>query len=432
MRFIFKFPDIGEGISEGKILEWYVKKGQKVQSGEHLVKMETDKVVADIPSPREGTVAVCFGKVGDIVYVEDPLVELEIEGVSPEEAQKIAKERPAPPKQESLEEKGFGVVGSLEVAGDGAYLPASNEGREKENGDRHLQPKKILATPVARAMAKELGVDIQQVKGTGPQNRVTKKDIEEHFARKEKPSALNRVVAQAEIKDSVEIVDITQIRKAIARRMVLSKQTAPHMSIFEEVEISKLISIREEHKERFEKKGVKLTYLPFIIKSVVNALMKYKALNSSFDMEKGQILYKLYYNIGIAVDAPDGLVVPVIRNADRLSIFDLAQAIGEMSEKARSRKLTLEDMKDSTFSITNYGAIAGLYAVPIINYPEVAILGIGRIHQKPVIKEGQMCKGNILPLSMSVDHRAVDGGEASRFLQEIMDGLSDPISLLLG
>ncbi|NUM34539.1 MAG: 2-oxo acid dehydrogenase subunit E2 [Candidatus Brocadiae bacterium] len=430
MRFIFKFPDIGEGISEGKILEWYVKKGQRVQSGEHLVKMETDKVVADIPSPKSGTIAVCFGNVGDIVYVEDPLVEIEIENVSPQEAQKIAEEKPAPPKQESLEEKGFGVVGTLEVAGEGAYLPASYEGRMQEENDKK-HAKKVLATPVARAMAKELGVDINHVKGSGPQNRVTKKDIEEHFSRKEKPAPIEKSEVIIEAKELIEAVEISQVRKSIARRMTISKQTAPHMSIFEEVEISQLVSIREEHKEIFAKKGIKLTYLPFIIKAVVQALIRHKALNSSFDIEKGQILYKHYYNIGIAVDAPDGLVVPVIRNADTLSIFAMAQAIGEITEKARSRKLTLDDMKDSTFTITNYGSIAGLYAVPIINYPEVAILGVGRIHQKPIVKKGQMCVGNILPLSMSVDHRAVDGGETSRFLQEIIDGLTNPVSLLL-
>ena len=429
MRFIFKFPDIGEGISEGKILEWYVKKGQKVQSGEHLVKMETDKVVADIPSPRAGTIAVCFGKVGDIVYVEDPLVELEIEDVSAIEAQAIAKEKAEPAKTEFMEEKGFGVVGTLEVAGEGAYLPASDEGREKQ--DTQISQQKVLATPVARAMAKELGIDINQVRGTGPQNRVTKKDIEEYFSRKTKIPQISKDAEKQVPRELVEIVEISQIRKAIARQMLISKQTAPHMSIFEEVEISKLVSLREEHKESFAKKGVKLTYLPFIIKALVVALMKYKALNSSFDMEKGQILYKHYYNIGIAVDAPDGLVVPVIRNADKLSVFALAQTIGEISDKARSRKLTLEDMKDSTFTITNYGSIAGLYAVPIIHYPEVAILGTGRIYQKPVVKEGQICIGNMLPLSMSVDHRAVDGGEASRFLQEIIEGLSHPVSLLL-
>lgn len=429
MRFIFKFPDIGEGISEGKILEWYVKKGQEVAAGEHLVKMETDKVVADIPSPRAGRVALCFGKVGDIVHVDDPLVELEVGNIAPEEAQVLAKEIPYPSHSEALHEGCFGVVGTLEVAGEGAYLPASKEGQPAAKEDA-APSKKVLATPVARAMAKELGVDITQVKGTGPNGRVMKEDIQEYFSRVDIPKSTEK--SPASPKEMVEVAPISQIRKAIAKRMVLSKHTAPHMSIFEEVEISKLVDLVHAQKNNFATRGAKLTYLPFIIKATVKALMKYKALNSSFDMEKGQIIYKYYYHIGIAVDTPDGLVVPILRNADRLSIWEIAKSLGDLSEKARKRQLSLQDMKDGTFSITNFGNICGLYAVPIIAYPEVAILGVGRISQKPVVQEGEIRIGNILPLSMSIDHRAVDGGEAGRFLQDIMTSLSDPLSLLLG
>ncbi len=493
MRFIFKFPDIGEGISEGKILEWYVQKGQHIKSGTSVVKMETDKVVADIPSPREGIIADIFGKIGDVIHVEDPLIEIEIGQVSIDEVQKITeaeKQHPTKATQEPLEEKGFGVVGTLEVAGDGAYLPASLEGRLEFDDIEENPNKKIIATPVARAMAKELGVDISKVIGTGPSGRVTKKDITEYFQHQytsksdlqqlrrtkdvttvvmrkrqtvpimppdlepkeidsgnEQEAIENTDSTQFAIKgkgDStqssfepsqrgVEIVQMTQIRKAIARRMTLSKENIPQMTVFEEVDISTLVELRKQQKQKFEERGIPLTYLPFIIKSLVIALKKHKAMNAQIDVEKGEIVYKHYYNIGIAVDAPDGLMVPVLRYADQLTIAELASEIQNLAAKARTRSLNLEDFRDGTFSITNYGGIAGLHAVPIINYPEVAILGIGRIRKMPIVQDNDQIKiGYIMPLSLSVDHRIVDGGEASRFLADIMESLKDPISLCLG
>lgn len=426
MRFTFLFPDIGEGISEGRVLEWYVAVGQRVKMGEPLVKMETDKVVADIPSPKDGVVLTRRGNPGDVIRVGESLVELEIEGISPELAI---------PRQPASE-KGFGVVGTLEVAPDDACLVAGDEGakevaRPKQSAgaeDRSAAKppvrKKALATPVARAMARELAIAIDEVPGTGPGGRVTQDDIKAYHQRSRE--------RQPKGDAAVEVENMSQIRKAIARRMALSKQTAPHMTVNEEVEISSLIAVRDSQKENFARRGTRLTFLPFIIKAVVEALKKHKSLNSQLDMDKGQIIYKRYYNIGVAVDAPDGLVVPVIRDADRLSVYQLSLAVAEMAQKARDRKLTLEDLKDGTFSITNYGAIAGLYAVPIINYPEVAILGVGRFREAPIVRGGKIEIGNILPLSLSVDHRAVDGGEAGRFLKDIMDVLSDPLSSLLG
>ena len=425
MRFIFAFPDIGEGISEGKILDWYVKKGQKVKSGDNLVKMETDKVVADIPAPKEGTIVACFGNPGDLIQVGDPLIEMEIEGVSPEQARNIAREKPKGKSQQPLEEKGFGVVGTLEVAGDGAFLPVSEEG-EPEQIAAKPRSKKVLATPVARAMARERNVDINQVIGTGPGGRVTKKDIEDYSRQPTTP------VVPAVPGRPVEIVEISQIRKSIARRMVLSKHTAAHMTLFEEVEVSELVKLRQSQKPKFAARGVKLSYLPFIVKAVTTALQQHPLLNSQFDDAKNRIIYKHYYNIGIAVDAPDGLVVPVIRDAERMSIYDLGVKIAAMARQARERQLRLEDLQDGTFSITNYGAIAGLHGVPIINYPEVAILGVGRIRQLPVVRNQSLQIGYILPLSLSVDHRIIDGGQATRFLGDIVAHLSDPLTMLLG
>ena len=427
MRFVFRFPDIGEGITEGKIIEWYVKKGQEVSSGDPVVKMETDKVVTDIPSPRTGIVSAVYGSEGDVINVDDSLIEIEIEGVVGAEAQAIAQEKPALASEKPVAEKGFGVVGTIEVAGDGAFLPAGTEGLTSTPEAPIMEkPVKVLATPVARAMAKDLGIDINQVKGSGPAGRVMKSDIKSFHS--VGPAAR---VEQVPVDHQVDEIPLTQIRKAIARKMAVSKQTAAHMTIMEEVEVSELIKLRREQKAGFENRGLKLTYLPFILKAVAAGLKSYPMLNSELDIERDRILQKKYYNIGIAVDTDDGLVVPVIRNVDRKSIADLANELGEIAVKARERKLTLDDFKDGTFTITNYGSIGGTFGVPVINYPQAAILGVGRIMEKPVVNSGKIEIGNILPLSMSVDHRIVDGGEATRFLLEVAGYIANPVSLLL-
>ncbi|MBC8403002.1 MAG: 2-oxo acid dehydrogenase subunit E2, partial [Candidatus Marinimicrobia bacterium] len=367
MRFVFRFPDIGEGITEGKIIEWYVKKGQEISSGDPIVKMETDKVVTDIPSPRDGVVSAVYGSEGDVINVDDSLIEIEIEGVEGTAAQEIAQEKPAPASEKPVAEKGFGVVGTIEVAGDGAFLPAGTEGLTSSPEVPIVEkPGKVLATPVARAMAKDLGIDINLIKGSGSAGRVMKGDIKSfHTAQ---PS-IGHISAPVE-DHQVDKIPLTQIRKTIARKMAVSKQTAAHMTIMEEVEVSELIKLRRDQKDGFEDLGMKLTYLPFILKAVAVGLKSYPMLNSELDLERDRILQKKYFHIGIAVDTDDGLVVPVIRNVDRKSIADLATELAEIAVKARERKLTLDDFKDGTFTITNYGSIGGTFGVPVINYPQ--------------------------------------------------------------
>ncbi len=433
MKYIFKFPDIGEGITEGKILKWYVQKGQQIKSGDPVVKMETDKVVTDIPSPRDGVIAAVFGKEGEVINVEDPLVEIEIEGVEGEAARQVAQEKPKPLTQEAIDEKGFGVVGTLEVAGDAAHLPASDEGFIQVEELAEKPARKALATPVARAMARELGVDINQVPGTGPGSRVMKEDIRKYHESLQKGEVKIKAEILVEEPEMPRLVyePLSQIRKAIARNMTTSKHNAAHMTVFEEVEVSELVKLREAHKDRFLDREVKLSYLPFILKAAARALKAHPALNSQLDLENNRMIYKKYYNINIAVDTEEGLVVPVIRGVDKLSILEISIQLNEMAGKARERTLTLEDLKDGTFTVTNYGAIGGTYGVPVINYPQAAILGIGRIMKIPVVKDNQIVIGHVLPLSMSVDHRIVDGGEAARFILNIMEFLRDPVSLLL-
>jgi len=427
MRHIFKFPDIGEGITEGRIVKWYVKKGQTINSGDPVVNMETDKVVTDIPSPKDGTIISLFGHEGDVINVDDPLIELEIEGVEGEKAQEVAIEEPTQAHEEPVDEKGFGVVGTIDVAGDSALLPSTNEGISETKKSATEKPKKVLATPVARAMARDLGIDINTVKGSGPAGRVMKEDIRKHKTTIQQPTP--QVVETVE--ERIEYEDLSQIRKTIAQNMVISKHTAPHMTIIDEVEISKLIDVRNEYKKKFKEKGTSLSFLAFFMKATAKALSKHTALNSEFDSENNRIAHKKYFNINIAVDTDDGLVVPVVKDVDKLSFLDLSLKIDDAISRARERKLTLDDFKDGTFTITNYGSIGGMYGVPVINYPQAAILGIGRMLRKPIANGDEITIGNLLPLSISVDHRIVDGGEAVRFLNLLMQYLNDPIALLI-
>ncbi len=444
MIFIFKFPDIGEGIHEGKILEWHVTRGQAVKEGDPLVKVETDKVVADIPVPRAGIVKHLFGKVGQVINVGDVLAELETEG---ETAETDAATAPAP--KEAVEEPGYGVVGQIEVARTDAFLPATGEGFE-ENGGRHavVERRRMLASPVARKMAQDLGVDIRKLQGTGPAGRVMKADVQkaaqgggtngkpvrpaapapEAARERPVPAPAPRPVALGE---RVEHEELSQIRKTIAARMAQSKFTAPHLTAHEEVEVSKLVALRREQKDALAAEGITLSYLPFVVRAVALALREHKKLNCRLDLEHNRVIYHNYYNVGVAVDTPDGLIVPVIKDADQKSVLDIARIVRDYATRARERQLTLAEIREGTFSITNYGSIAGTYGVPIINYPEVAILGVGRIMAQPVVKEGAVVAGHVLPLSLSADHRIVDGGEVARFLLDLTTLLKDPVSMLL-
>ncbi|WP_294081424.1 dihydrolipoamide acetyltransferase family protein [Proteiniphilum sp. UBA5384] len=432
MRYTFNFPDLGEGLEEGTILEWYVAEGQQVKEGDPLVQMETDKVVADIPSPRQGMIALLHGSVGDVIKVGSPLVEIETEAVGgaqeshqPEEKKENVTTEPI----SETEEDAGAVVGTMEVAEKDAIMPESIEGTKEGDASLNVPSRKALATPVARAMAKEMGININNVPGSGPSGRVKSEDILNFKTgiQGAAPTQPDKATAA----EDVTYLPLTQIRKAIARNMIHAKHNAAHMSVFEEVEISGLMAVRDRYKQKFAEKGVKLTYLAFIVKAVAMALKKHPQLNSQIDTENSRMIVRNRYHIGIAVDAPDGLVVPVIRDADRLSIFRIAQLIGELADKARKRKLTIDEMKEGSFSITSFGSIGGIFATPVLNYPQAGILGIGRILQTPIVKDNEIVIGHIMPLSLTVDHRIVDGGETTRFIYHVMEYLTDPISFLM-
>ncbi len=424
MLYIFNFPDIGEGLEEGTVVEWMVKRGQEVSVGDVLVTMETDKVVAEIPSPKNGIIKNLFGKTGDVIKVGDPLVEIEIEGGDEEQAPESGD------KQEEVKEEGAGVVGTLEVAGSNAVMSASEEGYDDVE-KKESKPKKVKATPVARSMAKELGIDIDEVTGTGPAGRVQKRDIQDYFDNRHKVSGTKTSSSKGVVvaDDEVEVEQLTQIRKTIAKNMLKSKHNAAHMASFDKVGVDELVRIRNKFKNA--KEGVKLSFLPFIIKATAMALKQFKALNAEIDLENGKIIYKKFYNIGIAVDTERGLVVPVIKHADRLSIWEIAEQLNEIIAKADNNELSLDDMKGGTFTITNFGSVGGRFAMPVINYPQSGILGVGKISKEPVVENDEIVISNQLPLSISVDHCIVDGAEVTRFVSTVGRYLNEPASLLM-
>lgn len=435
MRYKFHFPDLGEGLEEGTILEWYVKEGDRVKEGDPIVQMETDKVVADIPSPKDGTVAAHYGEVGDTVRVGAPLVEIDLDDIESEHAGSTAKQASEPISES---DEGAAVVGTMELAGKEGVLSASDEGssetvkmndEELPENESSRESGKVLATPVARALAKEMGIEIREVPGSGPSGRVKKEDIERFHRHAAAHSGSD--ISTGSSDGDVTYQPLTQIRKTIARNMLHVKRHAADMSVFEEVEITGLKQVITKYKQSFADRAVKLTYLPFIVKAVAQALKHHPQLNSQIDSDNNRMIVRNRYHIAIAVDAPDGLVVPVIRDADRLSIYQIAEQIGELAAKARERRLTLDDMKGGSFSITSFGSIGGIYATPLLNYPQAGILGIGRIMKTPIVRDDEIVIGNIMPLSLTVDHRIVDGGETTRFLKRVMDYLADPVALIM-
>ncbi|MGL5619595.1 MAG: dihydrolipoamide acetyltransferase family protein [Tannerellaceae bacterium] len=430
MRYIFKFPDIGEGLTEGRIVEWRVKAGQEVKSGDPLVTMETDKVVTDIPSPKQGVVVKLYGEPGEVIHVGQALVEFDLSGAAEVSVAAVTVDKPVAKEAASSLSANAGVVGTLEVAGDDIIMHAGNEARlHTSTLDKQV---KVLATPLVKAIAKDKGIDLAAVTGTGPGGRVMKEDLTMYVqmqSNAHRKGMIEPKIAAAENK--VQVVPLSQMRKAIARNMLRSKEKAAHLTIYDEVEVSELARIRMEYKELYAGENVKLTFLPFIVKAVCLALKAHPALNAEIDLEQGNMTYKQYYNIGIAMDTPKGLVVPVIKHADAMSIKDIAVAIQYYTALAAEEKLTLGDMSDGTFTITNYGSVGGKFGTPIINYPQSAIMGIGKISKQPVVKDDALTVGLVLPLSLSVDHCVVDGAESTRFLNQVMLYLNDPIRLMM-
>jgi len=414
----FKFADIGEGIHEGVVLKWEYKIGDVIEEGETLVLIETDKVNAEIPSPVTGTITKLGPPEGEIVNVGETLAVID-DGTTTEK-----------PVSEEKEENGASVVGSIEIGSE-----VISESNESEDEAKPLL-QKVRATPVARKLAKDLGVDITQVTGTGENGRVMKKDIHEvgkqtKQVHQEKQIEKSFIQMPTFDKERTTREKISKLRKTIAENMVLSKSTIPHTTVMDEIIVSDLVDLRRSQKQLATQKEVKLTYMPFIIKALTLSLKEHRIFNSSFDQETDEVIYKNYMNIGIAVDTPSGLLVPNIKDANNLGIFEIAKQIQYIKEKALNKKITLDDLRDGSISITNYGVFDSTFGVPVIKFPEVAIIGIGKIMKKPVVIDDEMVIKEVLPLSLSIDHRVIDGGDAGRFLQTFKGYLGNPMLLLL-
>lgn len=458
MKFDFKFPDVGEGIHEGTIVKWLVEVGQEIEEGDSLVEVETDKVTTDIPSPKDGVVKELKGEEGETIHVGNVFVVLDIEGKDGQAQEEISaagggtgdsfdeedKEKKLGEKEEEVEEETAGVVGEVLVSSE--EIPPSEEvtGKKESKEERTT---KTLATPVARAMAKDLGVDINEVQGTGPAGRVMKADIQKAKdsageKREEKPaqkdSTLTRQAKTLQLGDAeeedgrYERVALSRVRKTIAQKMSESRFTIPHTTVMDEVDVTELDIFRKKHKDTLKEEGVNLTYLPFIIKASITALKELREFNASLDEVNEEMVYKNFYNIGIATDTERGLMVPVIRDADKKSIVELAGEIVDLSSRARENQLELRELQGGTFTLTNYGSIGGHFGIPIINYPESAILGLGRIVKKPIVdKDENIVVGKMLPISLSYDHRIIDGSRGSQFVNILKELLADPDMLFL-
>jgi pyruvate dehydrogenase E2 component (dihydrolipoamide acetyltransferase) len=435
VAFEFKLPDIGEGIHEGEIVKWFVKPGDEVNEDDVLCEVQNDKAVVEIPSPVKGKVLEILVEEGTVATVGQTLITLDAPGY--ENMTFKGQEQDEPKQQEKPQEV------SKEEKSEAAAKQAEPAKQQEVDPNR-----RVIAMPSVRKYAREKGVDIRLVQGTGKNGRVLKSDIDAFLAggtaveqKEEAPAAKAEekaaaataaqqpVVLEGEFPETRE--KMSGIRRAIAKAMVNSKHTAPHVTLMDEVDVTKLVAHRKKFKEIAAEKGIKLTFLPYVVKALTSALREFPVLNTSIDDETEEVIHKHYYNIGIAADTDRGLLVPVIKHADRKPIFALAKEINELAAKAREGKLAPHEMKGASCTITNIGSAGGQWFTPVINHPEVAILGIGRISEKPIVRDGEIVVAPVLALSLSFDHRMIDGATAQKALNHIKRLLNDPELLLM-
>ena len=428
----FKLPDIGEGIAEGEIQKWAVAEGDSIAEDDTLLEVQNDKSVEEIPSPVSGKIVKILVGEGEVATVGQVLVEIDAPGHNTATASAPVAETPAPKATETPV--------ATNNSSDASVVAISDPNR------------KVLAMPSVRQFARENNVDISQVPATGKHGRTTKADIQNFMQNGAAPIASTTTtdtksapattatpepaVAVKPYESATPELEtrekMSPTRKAIAKAMVTSKHTAPHVTLFDEVEVSKLMTHRKKFKDVAAKKDIKLTFLPYIVKALVTVLRDFPTLNASIDDTTSEIVYKHYINVGIATDTDHGLYVPNIKDADSKSIFAIAKEIGENTQKALDNKLKPAEMSGGSMTISNIGSIGGGWFTPVVNYPEVAILGVGRIGTEPIVNEdGELAVGKVLKLSLSFDHRLIDGGTAQRAMNELKELLADPELLLM-
>ncbi|NBD23458.1 dihydrolipoamide acetyltransferase family protein [Paenibacillus glycinis] len=433
-KFEYRFPELGEGLHEGEIVKMHIKPGDTVTDEDIIMEVQNDKAIVEVPCPVNGKVLEVLVKDGQVCHVGDIVAVIDAEGEVPEQAAPAGGNDSAPaPAAEAPKAEAPAPEAPKAAVTAAAPAPKTAGGL-------------VLATPSVRKFSREQGVDISNVAGSGKNGRITREDItafasgggtasapaSQDSAAAPAAETKSAPAAAAPIGDRVEErVPFKGIRKAIANAMVKSVYTAPHVTIMDEVDVTALVELRAKAKPLAEKKGVKLTYLPFIVKALVAACREFPIVNAMLDEEKQEIVYKKYYNIGIATDTDNGLVVPVIPDADRKNVWMVADAIRDLAVKARDGKLSAQEMRGSTISITNIGSAGGMFFTPVINFPEVAILGTGRISEKPVVKNGEIVIGQVMALSLSFDHRLIDGATAQHFMNYIKQLLADPQLLVM-
>ena len=425
MSFKFRMPDIGEGIHEGEIVKWFIKPGDEIQEDDVLCEVQNDKAVVEIPSPVKGKVEEILVGEGTVAIVGDVLVVFDAPGY------------------ENLSFKGDHNDEEVEEPKE---EPKQEEVKQSESATEVVASasKRVIAMPSVRKYAREKGVNIAEVAGSGDNGRVLKSDIDAFLSGE---TTIESVEVTEEVQEEVvvkvnnpEVFEgdfpetsekMSGIRKAIAKAMVHSKQTAPHVTLMDEIDVTKLVAHRKKFKEIAAEKGIKLTFLPYVVKALTSALREYPILNTSVNDETSEIIHKHYYNIGIAADTDKGLLVPVIKHADRKSVFSISNEINELATKARDGKLAPSEMKGASCTITNIGSAGGQWFTPVINHPEVAILGIGRISEKAIVRDGEIIAAPVLALSLSFDHRIIDGATAQHAMNHIKRLLNDPELLLM-
>ncbi|HIJ99728.1 TPA: 2-oxo acid dehydrogenase subunit E2 [archaeon] len=425
----FIFPDVGEGISEGKLVKWSVKPGDKVEEDQIIGEIETDKAIVEMPSPYEGIIKELKVPEGGTIHVGEVLVVYEGDG-------EVELEKPV----EKKARESVGIVGDVSTKASGV-LPAGLQGRTSSAPSDHIK-----AAPAARKLAKELKVELSTIKGSGPAGAITVKDVKAASPEEKEPEKKTaaeapeeektekkiRVVRKYDMYGYVKRVPLSMIRKTIAKTMVKSWKEIPHVTHMDEADVTELVEVRKTEKEIAAEQGIHLTYLPFIMKAMMGALKKYPDFNASYDEENEELVIKEYYNIGFAVDTEAGLMVPVLKRSEQKTLMTLAKEMQDLAEAARSRKINIMDMQGGSITITNIGSLGGLYATPIIRPPEVAILGLGKIYDKIVPgKDGKPEVRKVMPISLSFDHRVLDGANAARFVSEIIRHLADPDILLV-
>ncbi|MBK5481756.1 2-oxo acid dehydrogenase subunit E2 [Peribacillus sp. TH16] len=420
----FKLPDVGEGMHEGEIIKWLIKEGESVTQDQPIVEVQTDKVNAELTAPATGVVKEILFTEGDIVEVGTTIFTIQEENdISVPETFVIEKE---PPVMQPADVK----VNSEDIT-----------------SKPHLEATRVLATPYVRQMAREMKVDIQQVKGSGPAGRIIESDLQQFIENNQFKQANdnnnndNNILQDATPIETVqekvmekgleERILLKGIRKKIAEHMVKSVSTIPHVTHVDELEMDRLKELKDQLKTYSDNKDIKLTFLPFFVKAIVIALKEFKTLNASIDEKTNEMVLKNYYHIGIATNTNDGLIVPVIKNADQKTIFQLADEIRQMAIQAREGKLSLEQITGSTFTISNVGPIGGLHATPIINYPEAAILALHKMEPRMVVRDLEGVIRLMMNMSLSFDHRLIDGVTAVRFTNRIKELLENPILLVV-